>query len=150
MKSLLPLLLVCGPALADNAALVQCRNLKDAAPRLACYDAIVVAAKPAVPAAPAAPAVAPMTPAAQEQAFGLQPKHVELKSFNSTIPGRFNGWRPGSQITLANGQVWRVADDSDGDVSGTDLKVTVERNAFGTTFMVIEGTNKSPKIRRVQ
>lgn len=153
MKSFLLLLLVSGTAFANDAAIVQCRNLQEAGARLACYDAIAVAAKPVTRAAQEQAfglQPKPVEPARQEQAFGLQPKPVELTSFESTIPGQFNGWVPKQQITLANGQVWRIADDSDSDVSGKDLKVKVERNMFGTTFLVVEGTNKSPKIRRVK
>jgi hypothetical protein len=51
---------------------------------------------------------------------------------------------------LANGQVWRIVDDSNAPVSGINLKVKVERNFIGTTFMVIEGTNTAPKVKRVK
>ncbi len=151
MKTLLLLLLASGPALADDASLLRCRTISDAGQRLACYDAVPVgtgAPRAAVGAAPAPAA------RAMEQSFGLAPerkaKEEPLKSFNSTIPGRFDGLAPNQQIVLANGQVWRVIDDSSAPVSGINLKVKVERNFVGTTFMVIEGTNTSPKVKRIK
>ncbi|MES3020124.1 MAG: hypothetical protein V4857_00930 [Pseudomonadota bacterium] len=138
MKIALLLLLASASALADDASLLRCRTISDGVQRLACYDAMVVGAKPAAAA----------------QTMGqsyIKPKATEPKSFTSTIPGKFDGISPNKQITLANGEVWRIVDDSrDDQVVGTDLKVTVERNFVGTTFMVIEGTNTAPKVRRVQ
>ncbi|QGZ41678.1 hypothetical protein IP92_00660 [Pseudoduganella flava] len=136
MKALFLLLLAPGLALADDAALRHCRTLTDTANRLACYDAI-----------PLAPVRTP------EQDFGIETvkKTVEApKSIATTIPGRFDGWQPGQAIKLANGQTWRIVDGSQAVLAPLqDPKVTVERNAFGTMFLKIEGTNQSPKVRRV-
>ncbi len=134
MKSFLLLLLASGPVLATDAALQQCRTMKDGAQRLACYDAIV--------AAPAR--------ASAEQSFGLVEKKAPLASIESTIPGNFDGWVPNQIITLANDQAWRVIDDSTGVVYGKDLKVKLERSPFGTTFMVIDGSRKAPKVKRIR
>lgn len=143
MKTLLLLLLASGSALAaDDASLLHCRTLGDAAQRLACYDAVPVGAAAARAPAPSAKSM--------EQAFGLEERKVPLQSFVSTIPGRFEGLNPNQQIVLANGQVWRVIDDSSGSVSGINLKVKVERNFLGTTFMTIEGTNTAPKVKRIK
>ncbi len=147
MKTLLLLLLASGSALADDASLLRCRTLGDATQRLACYDALPASAAPAL--APRAAAPAPLAKAA-EQSFGLEEKQAALQSFVSTIPGRFEGMSPNQQIVLANGQVWRIVDDSNAPVSGINLKVKVERNFMGTTFMVIEGTNTAPKVKRVK
>ncbi len=151
MKILLLLLLASGPALADDASLLRCRTIGDASQRLACYDALPAAA----PRAQANNAYTPAPSArAMEQAFGVAPEKKEreqqLKSFTSTIPGRFDGLAPNQQIVLANGQVWRIIDDSSAPVSGINLKVKVERNFVGTTFMVIEGTNTAPKVKRIK
>jgi hypothetical protein len=143
MKTLLLLLLASGSALAaDDASLLHCRTVGDAAQRLACYDAVPVGAAAARAPAPSAKSM--------EQSFGLEEKKVPLQSFVSTIPGRFEGLNPNQQIVLANGQVWRVIDDSSGSVSGINLKVKVERNFLGTTFMTIEGTNTAPKVKRIK
>jgi len=156
----LPLLGAGGAALADDAAILNCRAMTAAAARLACYDAIPVGAGSPVagvasaagtaPAA-AAPAAAPALP--PEQAFGLeQTKRPEApKSIDSTIPGRFAGWGPSSMFTLANGQVWKVVDGSSADLQPMqDPKVRIVRNVFGTMFLEIDGTNNSPKVRRVR
>jgi len=155
MKALsLPVLMVAlltasGTALADDVALLKCRALSDTATRVACYDAIPVgAAGPATPAAAAAPARTP------EQNFGLEAvkqREAQPASIRSTVVGDFDGWGPGSQIRLANGQVWRVIDGSDAVLPRTkDAAVTIERNVFGTLFLKVDGGNSSAKVRRVQ
>ncbi|MFL6634655.1 MAG: hypothetical protein ACJ8HJ_20310 [Massilia sp.] len=138
----LPLLGATGAALADDAAILACRNLADGAARLACYDAIPAGARPA-----AAPAAAPA------QSFGLEQARPEepAKSMSSTIVGNFSGWGPASMFTLANGQVWKVVDGSSADLApASNPPVKIVRNVFGTMFLEIEGTNASPKVRRVR
>lgn len=148
MKALpLFLLLLSGAAVADDAAILKCRSLSDTGARLACYDAIQVGTKPAVAAAAAAPV-------RKEENFGIEVKkqrEAEPQSITSTIPGDFQGWGPGSQIRLANGQVWRVIDGSEAVLPRMrDPRVTIERNLFGTLFLKVEGSNNSAKVRRVQ
>ncbi|MCC2957466.1 hypothetical protein LK542_17760 [Massilia sp. IC2-477] len=153
MKALpLFLLLLAGSACASDADVLKCRALADTGARLACYDAIPVGAKPALAAATPAPVAAPMRN--KEESFGMEAKkqrEEEPKSITSTIAGEFQGWGPGAQIRLANGQVWRVIDGSEAVLPRTrDPKVTIERNMFGTLFLRVEGTNSSAKVRRVQ
>ena len=147
---MLALLTASSTALADDAALLKCRTLSDTATRVACYDAIPVGA--AGPAAAAAAAAAPArTP---EQTFGLETvkqREAQPASIRSTVVGDFDGWGPGSQIRLANGQVWRVIDGSDAVLTRTkDAAVTIERNVFGTLFLKVDGGNSSAKVRRVK
>lgn len=149
MKALpLSLLLLSGAALADDAAIVQCRTLADTGARLACYDAIQVGARPQVAAAAAAPA------RSKEENFGIEAKkqrESEPQSISSTIAGDFQGWGPSSQIRLANGQVWRIVDGSEAVLAPMrNPKVRIERKVFGTLFLKVEGTNSSAKVRRVQ
>jgi hypothetical protein len=143
----LSLLSVSGLALADDAAILKCRALGDTQARLACYDTIPVGAQRA--ASTAAPAAV-----SAEQSFGMEAvkhKEAEPRSIESTIVGKFDGWEPGAQIHLANGQVWRVADGSSAVLPGMDnVRVKVVRNVIGTMFMEIDGTNNSPKVRRVR
>lgn len=131
---LLSTLALSGAALADDAAILQCRALGDAASRLACYDRIPVG-----------------TP---DQHFGMEPvkrKEAVPQSIDSSIEGDFDGWEPGAQIRLANGQVWRVVDGSSAVLSPMkNPKVRVRRNLLGTMFLEIEGTNNSPKVNRVR
>ena len=140
MKKFLILLLVSGSALADDASLMRCRAITDNAQRLICYDAIAMGA----------PARAAATRLEQEKSFGLLEKKAEVDAIESFIPGSFDGWGPNEQITLGNGQVWRVIDDSTGVVYGNNLKVKIERSGLGATFMVINGTTKAPKVKRLR
>lgn len=146
---LLALLTASSTALADDAALLKCRTLSDTATRVACYDAIPVGA-----AAPAAAAVATAPARTPEQNFGLEAvkqREAQPASIRSTVVGDFDGWGPGSQIRLANGQVWRVIDGSDAVLPRTkDAAVTIERNLFGTLFLKVDGGNSSAKVRRVK
>jgi hypothetical protein len=148
MKALYLLLFVSGSAMADDAAILKCRALGDVASRVACYDAIPVGAAAIAP--PARPAIA----AATDQAFGMETVKrpaEQPKSIESTVVGQFDGWGPGSQIRLANGQVWRVIDDSSAVLPRTsNPKVKIVRNLIGTLFLKIEGSNNSAKVRRVQ
>jgi hypothetical protein len=139
MKALYLLLFVSGAAMANDAAILKCRALGDGPGRLACYDAIPVGAAAAAPR--------------PDRSFGQESRKRDEapQSIESTIVGKFDGWGPGSQIRLANGQVWRVIDDSEVPlVPVHNPKVKMVRNLFGNTFMEIEGTNQSAKVRRVQ
>lgn len=145
------LLLASGSALADDAALLKCRTIADVGARVACYDAIPVGA--ARPSAVATAGVA--APAARpEEHFGLEAvkqREAQPKSIHSTVAGDFEGWGPGSQIRLANGQVWRIIDGSEAILPRrSDVKVSIERNMFGTLFLRVDGSNSSAKVRRVQ
>jgi hypothetical protein len=163
MKALVLLLAVSGSALAADADLLRCRTIADVAGRVACYDAIPVAAAGSAAAAPIAaaqaaapaPASAPAPAAAPAANFGLSAtqmrKSDEPNFIESTLLGRIEGWSPSTQFRLANGQIWRVADDSSGSVNELDNpKVKITRNAIGSMFLEIEGTNQAPRVRRVQ
>jgi hypothetical protein len=143
----LALLGASGAALADDAALLACRALTDTAARLACYDAIPAGSH----AAPAPAAIA--APAAADASFGAEQttRAAPPTSIDTTIPGKFAGWGPSTLFTLANGQVWKVADGSQADLEPVDNPhVRIVRNLFGTMFLEIDGTNASPKVRRVR
>lgn len=150
---LLSLLFSAGAALADDGAILKCRALPAGDARLACYDAIPVG----VPAAAPAQAAAAAPAATAEQRFGLEqvkpaaPPAGEPKSIASTIEGNFSGWGPSTLFKLANGQVWRVVDGSAADLPpASNQKVRIVRNLFGTTFLEVEGSNNSAKVRRVR
>jgi hypothetical protein len=135
--------LSAGAALADDAAILKCRSLGDTAQRLACYDAIPVGVKPA-------PAVAP------ERSFGLRPvvkkpKDTEPASIRSSVVGRFEGWAPGTMFTLANGQVWKVTDDTDAVLPiMQDPKVEITRGLMGAYFLQVDGHTNSARVARVK
>ena len=155
MKALLVLcaLTTAGSALAADADLLRCRALGDAAARVACYDAIPVAATAAAQATPAGPAATAAV--GSEANFGLTAKQMrksdEPSGFQSTLVGTFSGWGPTTVFRLANGQVWRVADNSSASLESQQApKVAITRNFFGTVFMEFEGINLSPRVRRVE
>ena len=136
MKLLIALLLASGPALADEAAFFRCRDISADAQRLACYDAVK---KP----------TAEQKRQVAEKSFGIAVK-PEIDTIQSVIAGKFDGWEADQRIKLANGQVWQVVDDSNGFVEGKDLKATVARGAMGAMYMEIEGSRKSPRVKRIK
>lgn len=169
MKALLVLLAMSGSALADDRALLQCRTIAGVADRVACYDAIPVASAAGKVGATAAPAAAPAAmqtasvartaqaaPAANTEAgFGLdtiaKDRTADLKSIESTVVGKIEGWGPTTQFKLANGQVWRVVDgSSEWFIERTNPKVVLTRNAIGTVFFEVDGAKQPPRVRRVQ
>ncbi|WP_343732958.1 hypothetical protein [Duganella sp.] len=160
MKVLFALMLVSTAALADDAALLKCRQLEDGPVRLACYNAIVVnpaapapAAAAARTAAPAYTTVAAPTEAEMAAMFGREPevlKSARLNSIETSINGPFDGWVRGQRIRLANGQVWKVVDDTEDVVELNNPKVTVKRGLLGAIFLDIEGAHRNPKVQRVQ
>jgi hypothetical protein len=156
MKVLFALMLVSTAALADDAALLKCRQLEDGPLRLSCYNAIplgVPTAAPAVAAGVAGASAAPAAAAAPTQAdlvqsFGREADAARLQSIETSIVGEFDGWVPNQRIRLANGQVWRVVDGSDLPVSLVNPKVKLERGAIGAIYMDIEGAKISPRVKR--
>lgn len=155
MKRTLTLLaaLLAGPAAqaADDAALRRCRVIADDKARLACFDALV----PVPPRGVSAPVGMPMpSPAAPPPAagpgFGLDKPAAQPESVTTTYPGTFSGWAPRQRLRLANGQVWQVADDSDGVYDLRDPKVTIRRTVFGAYVMEIEGAKRTLRVRRVE
>jgi len=145
---------------ADDAAVLKCRALKDGPSRLACYDAMPVgAATPsAAPAAvqAAAPLAAASPAASPEQNFGLRPvvkkqKDAEPSAIHSNVVGRFDGWSPGTVLTLANGQVWKVTDDTDAVLPiMQNPKVEITRGLLGAYFLQVEGHTNSARVARVR
>jgi hypothetical protein len=75
---------------------------------------------------------------------------AKINSIESTIVGDFSGWGPGTMIKLANGQVWRVTDDTEAYLSLHEPKVAITRGALGAMFMEIDGSRRAPKVQRVQ
>ena len=138
MRTLALLLLFAAGAAGavDDALVLRCRALPDAAGRLACYEAL--------PVAPPA-----------EQRFGG--KRLEKKvddepaAIRSTVRGRLDGWRYGTQLTLANGQVWRVVDDIDAALPDLlDPAVRIERGALGAYYLQLEANNSAARVVRVK
>ncbi len=155
-RSLLVLLAAATPALADDDALERCRAIKDPALRLACYDAIALPAPGTPAAAPtpgrsAAPGTSAVPPRETPAQFGLPRRaDAELSEIRGRIPGRFQGWGPATKIRLDNGQVWQISDGSSRPLDVENPKVTVHRGVLGAFYLQVEGTNETPRVRRVQ
>lgn len=132
-------------AQTDDAALLRCAATSDAAPRLACYDALAQQARGRA-----------ATVASEQQRrtteFGLPPKldPNELQTVQTHLPGPFQGWSAKQRFKLANGQVWEISDDSSSFGRGNDVKVTLRRGALGSFFIDFEGVTRSPRVRRVE
>ena len=143
-------LIACATALIPLASLAteddlrRCRALTDGTARLACYDAIALPA----PGSARAPAPAKETPA-QFGLVGTQ-RQVSLDAVESRIPGNFEGWNARSRITLENGQVWQIDDDSRAILELKNPKARVRKGALGAFYLEVDGTNRSPRVKRVQ
>jgi hypothetical protein len=77
---------------------------------------------------------------------------AETKARNtvvSKIAGNFNGWDPGSILTLQNGQKWRVTDDSSLTVRETmaSPEVTVKPGFLGSWTLKVRGYNTNAKVQ---
>ena len=136
----LTLLTAATMALADDAVIQRCRELSEPTRRLACYDAITV------------PTKGVLQPRQSPDHFGMerQPLRNEADALESQILGRFDGWSPKARIELANGQIWQISDDSNAVLTLLDPKVVVRRGALGAFYLDIEGTNRLPRVKRVQ
>lgn len=159
-----------GLCAADPAAIQRCRQETDSLLRLRCYDAIPLpATSAATPATrqsnqPAPGQAAPLqgaaagaaaAPADPVRQFGLEARPQQQAaarpdSIESVIPGRFDGWVPGSRFRLANGQVWEIRDNSQGTYDLQDPKVRISRGVSGSFFMEVAGVSQTPRVRRVE
>lgn len=150
---IVPLLQMPSAVQADNSGLLRCRGLSDPAARLACYDALVpAAATPPAIRTPEKPATTAPAPEAPPDRFGLKTPVTEtVQAVDNQIAGEFRGWQPGGRITLANGQVWEIADGSQGALAPVvDPKVRVRRGALGSYYLEVDGLNRSPRVKRIQ
>ena len=141
-NALMLMLLASGAALADDAAVLACRALPDAASRLTCYDAMPLARAPA-------PAVA------AQQNFGLRPAvqrktEAQPEVVRSTVVGEIGGWSPGARITLANGQIWRVVDGDAVLPMMRNPQAEVSRGLMGAYFLQLTGHTSAARVARVQ
>lgn len=140
MRATFLLLLTTSAAFANDAAILRCRELSDPSLRLACYDSMAV------------PAIAGTPPKQTPDQFGMEHQGFkrELEAIDSHIDGRFDGWGPKDKIQLANGQIWQISDDSRRVLDFMNPKIRVRRGALGAFYLEIEGTNHSPRVKRVR
>jgi len=142
MRTTMVLLLLSTTAWGDDAALLRCRAVAEGSARLACYDALVVLTSEEK---------ARQNEDSQRGRFGLEAQDKTApEAIESYIPGHFEGWQPGANIQLANGQVWQVNDNSRGIHFIDNPKVRVRHGVLSAYYLEIEGTNRSPRVHRVQ
>lgn len=77
----------------------------------------------------------------------------ELKGpdyIESSIPGKFRGWRGETRFELENGQVWVQQGRERYSISLQDPQVRVEKGLLGAHYMRILDTGRRVKVRRIQ
>jgi hypothetical protein len=92
--------------------------------------------------------------AAAEQVSGHPGVHAAKpgstrETITSHVAGQFGGWQSGDVLTLANGQRWRVVDDSSLD-TGKALDapaVTIKPGLIGGWLLKVEGYNASARVQ---
>lgn len=151
---------VCGVALAQDGTARACIGINDPVTRLACYDRAVSREVQLLPDAARAAAWAPTGPsgassaAVSDATFGLRVISrvpTEATGLVSRIVGPFDGWQAGTRLSLANGQVWTIADgSSSGYPLSSNPQIRVQQGAFGGYFIEIEGVSHSPRVRRLR
>lgn len=174
LKGLIILCFVCAaPCWAADplAGVLACRELTDAAARLACFDretaalarapaSAPIAAAPVTPPATAATPTAPLlTP---EQKFGLSSSTIEAKEAAAgakapkemKLQGRITALALAGDgrtlFTLDNSQVWRQL-----EADGTDVMaklgdvVTISRGLLGSYWLQIK-TGRGCKVTRLR
>lgn len=67
------------------------------------------------------------------------------------VVGPFQGWDGNTVFTLDNGQIWKQAEKRTFYVPTTeDAVVRIEKGAFGTWKLSVEGYNRQVKVERIQ
>jgi hypothetical protein len=143
--------LVTTQALANQETVEGCRQIRDAAARLACYDRIPVSGPPSSRPAPLGPnSPSPSASPAAEQSRPTAATVAAAKPVASAVPSDFDGWRPNARITLDNGQVWQVVDGSSYATRPGRRNATIREGLFGAYFLDIDGVAASPRVRRIK
>ena len=121
--------------------IAQCTSIADSVARLRCFDRVAPRAKDA------------LVPKAED--FGRPPpRPPEVDQLTATVRNLTKTARGRAVFVLDNGQTWRQLEGDDGTVpdpaSGAGLKVTIERGAFGSYNLTIEGYKGVIKVRRLE
>lgn len=89
------------------------------------------------------------TIAAQAQTGHERRSEEARTAINSSIRGEFRGWQNGTVFELENGQLWRVIDNDFQALRPlTNPKITINPGAFGSWYMLVEGTSVKAKVKR--
>lgn len=157
---------------ADAAA---CRQIADAAARLACYDAATSETAPEVPSAPTAPVApvadvapapvaAPVAVAAPTDAeksriarFGLRPERAApapAEAITAAVDRIELGRANATRIYLTNGQIWQQVDHSSDPlpwgVTRKPQTATIKDAALGSFRMRLEPIGETIRVKRIK
>jgi len=72
------------------------------------------------------------------------------EAIESTIAGEFTGFGKGRRFVLANGQEWEQTESTSLSTRKQAPKVTIKPGIAGVWYLQVEGTNATPKVRRVK
>ena len=146
--ALAPLLIIAAASVAhaDSTSdtlkeISRCSGILDATERLRCYDVVAPRAKHALVPDP--------------QDFGRPaPQPAEVPRITALVREFSKTARGQAVFVLDNGQTWRQLDADDLRVMdpepGGVLRVTIERGAFGSYNLVIDGRNGMIRVRRIE
>jgi hypothetical protein len=167
-------------AAQNESEMILCAQIRDDTERLECFDRVArqrsaemetgapeaqaektqpapaAAEVPAAAAPEPAPAPAPPPAAGNSSAdteFGVdQPREDRggVRSIRSHIVGFFRGFEGGTEVRLANGQLWRQTDAADLPVHKTDPEVVIEKGFFGGYRLSVDGLNRSVRVKRIE
>lgn len=92
-----------------------------------------------------------LPPSMQPNRMGFTDYKGEEKPITTTIVGSFEGWRGDTEFELANGMVWKQAEQ---DLLGVrpreDQQVTIEPGFLSAWYLKIDGINKRLRVRRIK
>ena len=77
-------------------------------------------------------------------------REVPREAITARIDGPFSGWRAGSDIRLANGQVWRIIDGSLYTERVDAPAVRIEPGLLGAWYLKVDGQTNRAKVRRIK
>ena len=155
---LVVLLLLCSQtALADEDALIQCRQLEDIAERVACYDKVVdsrypVAAgertEPAATAVPDARSLFGTNDAEARRIVETSLAVEQIDQIEATVTGIRESAGRKLTVTLDNGQTWRQLDSQTLRLKSGET-VVVRKASLGSYLMEKKSGSRRIRVKRV-
>ncbi len=92
-----------------------------------------------------------LPPSWQPDRMGFLDYKGEEKPITSTIVGSFAGWRGETEFELANGMVWKQAEQGMLGVKPREnQQVTIEPGFLSAWYLKIDGINRRLKVRRIK
>jgi hypothetical protein len=79
-------------------------------------------------------------------------ERLDTREISARVAGTFTGWAGVTEITLDNGQVWRVTDPNSRLRTGAveSPRVTLRAGALGSWWMIVEGFNTRAPVERIR